>query len=222
MNQPSRLRSAASFAVWIFAALTFRSVVASAYVIPSGSMIPTLQVGDRILVEKLSLGLNLPLVEAKLGAQSPDRGDIVVFAKPATDQDLIKRVVAVAGDRVELTDGRLRVNGQAQGRTAIGPVREKDYDETSDRWFEQRYQGFAEQLGQARFTTLSLQSGGSYGPVTVPAGHVFVLGDNRDNSSDSRYWGFVPIERIRGRARRVLWSAGPEGPRWSRFLQRID
>ena len=224
MTRPSRLRSLASFAVWIFAALTFRSVVASAYVIPSGSMIPTLQVGDRILVEKLSLGVNVPLpfVQAKLGAQSPDRGDIVVFAQPVTDTDLVKRVVAVAGDRVELAGGRLRVNGQERARTALGPVREEDYDEASGRWFEQSYQGFAESLGGTRFTTLSLRAGGNYGPVTVPAGHVFVLGDNRDNSSDSRYWGFVPIERIRGRARRVVWSAGPEGPRWSRFFQRID
>lgn len=224
MNRTSRLRSLASFAVWIFAALTFRSVVAAAYVIPSGSMIPTLQVGDRILVEKLSLGLNvpLPLVEAKLAARSPDRGDIVVFAQPVTDKDLVKRVVAVAGDRVELLAGRLRVNGVEQARTALGPVREQDYDADSGRWSEQSYEAWAESLGATRFTTLSLRAGGDYGPVTVPPGHVFVLGDNRDNSADSRAWGFVPIERIRGRARRVAWSAGPDGLRWSRFFQRLE
>lgn len=224
MNRTARLRNLASFALWIFAALTFRSVVASAYVIPSGSMIPTLQVGDRILVEKLSLGLNvpLPLFEAKLGAQSPDRGDVVVFAQPATDKVLIKRVVAVAGDRVELAAGQLQINGAEQTHTALGPVREQDYDEANGRFYEQSYKAWADSLGPRRFTTLSMRAGGNYGPVTVPPGHVFVLGDNRDNSSDSRYWGFVPIERIHGRARRVIWSTGPAGLRWSRFFQRIN
>ena len=224
MNRTSRLRNLASFALWIFAALTFRSVVASAYVIPSGSMIPTLQVGDRILVEKLSLGLNvpLPLFAGKLGAQSPDRGDVVVFAQPVTDTVLVKRVVAVAGDRIELVAGQLRINGEEQAHTALGPVHEQDYDESSGRFYEQSYKAWADSLGRTRFTTLSMRAGGNYGPVTVPPGHIFVMGDNRDNSSDSRYWGFVPIERICGRARRVVWSTGPTGLRWSRFFQRID
>lgn len=221
-ERPSRIRNIASFAVWIFAALTLRTVVASAYVIPSGSMIPTLQVGDRVLVDKLSLGVNLPLVENKLAARSPSRGDVVVFAQPVTGTDLIKRVVAVAGDRVELVDGQVRVNGEPVARRPLGPVQHFDWDETNQRWYQQKFQAFSESAGQTHFTTLSLRSGGDFGPVAVPPGHVFVLGDNRDNSNDSRFWGFVPIERVRGKARRVIWSTGPDGPRWSRFFQHID
>lgn len=220
--RPSRIRSVASFAVWIFAALTLRSVVASAYVIPSGSMIPTLQVGDRVLVEKLSLGVNLPLIEGKLAARSPSPGDVVVFAQPTTGIDLIKRVVAVAGDRVELVDGQVRVNGQPVARRPLGPVQHFDWDESNQRWYQQSFQAYSEAAGQAHFTTLSLRPGSDFGPVTVPPGQFFVLGDNRDNSNDSRFWGFVPIERVRGKARRVLWSTGPAGPRWSRFFQPID
>jgi signal peptidase I len=214
----------ASFAVWIFAALTLRSVVASAYVIPSGSMIPTLQVGDRVFVEKLSLGLNVPLSDAKLGARSPTRGDIVVFAQPVTGIDLIKRVVAVAGDRVELVGGQLRINGVPVQRRPMGTAQHFDWDDTNQRWYKQSYDSWQEAADAASFTTLSLplvRHGSDFGPVVVPAGGVFVLGDNRDNSNDSRFWGFVPLQNIRGRARGVLWSSGPDGPRWSRFFQRL-
>jgi signal peptidase I len=223
MQRTTRLSNIASFAAWIFAALMFRSVVASAYVIPSGSMIPTLQVGDRILVEKLSLGFNVPFVEAKLGARMPSRGDVVVFAQPETGKDLVKRVVAVAGDTMELRDGQLLINGQLLPRRLLGPARHFDYDETQDRWYQQSYQAWQESDGKATFTTVSLRpSGGNFGPVKVPPKQVLVLGDNRDNSNDSRFWGFLPIERLRGRALGVVWSSGPDGPRWRRFFHPID
>src|SRR5439155_21532852 len=112
MRQKSKTRQTVqSLLMTLFVALTFRSFVAEAYVIPSGSMIPTLQVGDRIFVNKFIYGLRVPLVGWKAFTRSPARGEVVVFVQPKTETDLIKRVVAVGGDTVELRDGVVRVNG---------------------------------------------------------------------------------------------------------------
>jgi signal peptidase I len=215
-----------SLALTLFVALTFRSFVAEAYQIPSGSMIPTLQVGDRIFVNKFVYGLRVPLVGWKAFTRSPARGDVVVFVQPKTEMDLIKRVVAVGGDTVELRDGVVLVNGEPVARQhRAGDCRYLDYDEAGDRWYERACDAFDETMGGATFTTLRDPSlpPSSTVPVRVPAGSVFVLGDNRDNSNDSRYWGFVPIERIKGRAMFVWWSSGsPEGVRWSRLFHGID
>lgn len=227
MTKKSKTRqNAESLALTIFVALTFRAFVAEAYSIPSGSMIPTLQVGDRIFVNKFVYGLRVPLWGRKFGARSPSAGEVIVFVHPKTGDDLIKRVAAVAGDTVELRGGELWVNGVATARRRspekCGFV---DYDEHDDCWWRGECDAWHETLGKSDFTTLTLPGRGSSTtpPVRVPDGHVFVLGDNRDNSSDSRYWGFVPLDHIKGRAMFVWWSGGsPDGVRWRRLGHAIE
>jgi signal peptidase I len=212
----------------VFVALLLRSFVVEAYQIPSGSMIPTLQVGDHIWVNKMIYGLRIPFTEIKFGThwREPKRGEIVVFTHPRErDKDLIKRVVAIGGDVVELNHNVLTVNGVAVARHEEGTLHYFDYDETGDQWFERDANRFSEQMGGAEYTTLQdpAQAARAFGPVHVPPGQLFVMGDNRDNSADSRYWGFVPLNLVRGRAMVVWWSRGePEGVRLSRFGHLIE
>jgi signal peptidase I len=220
---------ARSLASTIFVVLLLRAFVVSAYEIPSGSMIPTLQVGDRIWVNKLVYGVRLPFTDIKLGTgfRPPRRGEIIVFSHPKKPQiDLIKRVVAVGGDTIEMRDQVLFINGQPMPRTPSDePTRYLDYDEEGDRWFERQCVPHREQIGEASFTTLGdpVRPMRSFPPRRVPEGSLFVMGDNRDNSSDSRYWDFVPLNLVRGRAMVVWWSqGGPDGVRLSRFGHLIE
>jgi signal peptidase I len=212
----------------VFVALLLRSFVVQAYQIPSGSMIPTLQVGDQIWVNKLVYGLRIPFTDIKLGTgyRPPRRGEIIVFSHPRDpDTDLIKRVVAVGGDEVEMRDDVVYVNGRATARTHDGARHYFDFDESDARWIERDGDAWQEQLGKAQFTTLYDPRVGprSFAPVRVPDGELFVMGDNRDNSSDSRYWGFVPLNLVRGRAMVVWWSHGqPEGIRLARLGHVIE
>ncbi len=172
--------------IFLAAALILRASVVEAFKIPSGSMIPTLRIGDYILVSKLTYGLRLPLFSQTVYQFSePKRGEIVVFVRPddpdtfenEENTNVIKRVLGVAGDTVEVKGAQLFLNG--------APLAE-----SYARWQEG---GIAE---------------GNFGPVTVPAGHVLLLGDNRDHSKDSRFWPdpFLPISRIKGRALIIYWS----------------
>jgi signal peptidase I len=221
-------QSVESIAGVVFVALLLRSFVVEAYQIPSGSMIPTLQVGDHIWVNKLVYGLRIPFTEIKLAmkVRPPKRGEIIVFSHPRDPKtDLIKRVIAVGGDEVELRDNVVYVNGVATARAHEGLRHYFDFDETSERWVERDGDAFGEQVGAAAYTTLQDPSllPRSFGPVRVPDGQLFVMGDNRDNSSDSRYWGFVPLNLVRGRAMVVWWSRGePEGVRIERFGHLIE
>jgi signal peptidase I len=212
----------------VFVALCLRSFVVQAYQIPSGSMIPTLQVGDQIFVNKLIYGVSIPFTAIKLatGFRPPRRGEIIVFTHPVErDKDLIKRVVAVGGDEVQMRDNVVFVNGVATARRDEGARHYFDFDEGSDRWVERDAEAFDLKIGPASFTTLQdpeVRARG-FGPVRVPVGQLFVMGDNRDNSSDSRYWGFVPLNLVRGRAMVVWWSHGePEGIRFARFGHLIE
>jgi signal peptidase I len=212
----------------VFVALCLRSFVVEAYQIPSGSMIPTLQVGDHIFVNKMIYGVRIPFTEIKFatGYRPPRRGEIIVFTHPAErDKDLIKRVVAVGGDEVEVRGEVVYVNGKATARRDEGARHYFDYDEGSERWVERDAEAFGERMGGASYTTLAdpgLPSRG-YERRRVPDGQLFVMGDNRDNSSDSRYWGFVPLNLVRGRAMVVWWSHGePEGIRFARFGHLIE
>ncbi len=196
-------------------ALLIRAFVVQAFKIPSGSMLETLLVGDHLLVTKFAYDVKIPLTGAVIELDEPERGDIVVFlfgqdvpvfteepgrwlqcalpglADDACPQDFIKRVVGLPGDIVEIRRKRVLVNG-----------RELD-----------------EPYVQFRDATLrNVQPRDRLGPLKVPEGKYFVLGDNRDESLDSRFWGFVDRERIKGKAWRIYWSweAG-EGPRWERM-----
>jgi signal peptidase I len=199
-----------------------RSFVAEPFKIPSSSMRPTLEVGDFILVNKFAYGLRLPIVEQKIVPLSdPKRGDVVVFRYPLnTSQDFIKRVVGLPGDRVVYRDKRLTVNGTPWPQTPGGTYSylESLRFETMERFSEtvdtgegpHEHAAAADPAlppvspGQVRAfaqrENCDYNSDGSGFACTVPPGHYFVMGDNRDRSDDSRYWGFVPDDHLRGRA----------------------
>jgi signal peptidase I len=227
-TKSARRQQLRSLMATVFVALLLRSFVVEAYQIPSGSMIPTLEVGDHIFVNKLIYGVRLPFTDYKIGTRlrPPRRGEIIVFSHPRPPHDdLIKRVVAVGGDVIAMRDNVVTVNGVAAARVAEGRLRYFDFDEANDEWVTRDGNAFAERIGRAAFTTLQdpAQPPRSFGPLRVPDGQLFVMGDNRDNSSDSRYWGFVPLNLVRGRAMVVFYSRGqPEGLRLGRFGHLIE
>jgi signal peptidase I len=202
----------------------FRLAVADWNPIPSGSMRPTLLEGDVVLVNRLAYDLKLPLTDlsvARLG--EPQRGDIVTFSSPADGTRLIKRVVAVPGDVVAMRDDVLVINGQAahyEGFTTLAEPQASGVPLPAAR--------ATESLGGSRRNVQFLSgmdARSSFGPVAVPPGHYFMLGDNRDNSADSRYIGFVPRHLLIGRAHHVLVSADVTArwePRFERWASRLQ
>ena len=182
--------------VALLLALAIRTFVVQAFKIPSGSMLPTLQIGDHILVNKFLYGprLEIPLTQMSLGRlpglRKPRPGDVIVFIWPKDrSKDFIKRVIAVEGQTVEVRNRQVFIDG-------------KPWDDPHATWVMQRGLGGA--------------AGDNYGPYTVPPDHVFVMGDNRDQSYDSRFWGPVPIADIKGQALVIYWSwDGPD--RWVRW-----
>jgi len=178
-------------------AFFIRTFVVQAFKIPSGSMIPTLLIGDHILVNKFGYGVKNPLNGAMwVAVGDPRRHDVIVFKYPQNpSQDFIKRVVGVAGDRVEIVDKKVFVNGEVLVEPNAVNL-DPGYNEARDRME----------------------------PITVPPGAVFVLGDNRDNSHDGRFWGFVDLKDVRGKAFMLYWSWDSENftVRWERLGQLIS
>ncbi len=176
-------------------ALTIRTGLAQAYLVEGPSMEPTLENGQRVLVVKYPYGLTLPSAdEALISWAAPVRGDVVILSSPLDGTDLVKRVVALGGDTIEVVDGHVLVNGQplATGRTGSC---EPAAGEDDCMWEEERSSD-----GRAWTTRRAPDSfPETLPPVAVPAGQVFVLGDHRDRSNDSRYFGCVPMTRLRGR-----------------------
>ena len=191
------VRESLSFGLMVLCLFAARSSLADHYLVPSGSMEPTLMPGDRVAVDKEAYGLRLPFTLWKLtpGAR-PARGDIVVFDSPDDGTRLIKRAVATEGDLVEIRGGHVLINGRS---LASGTAQEK------------------ERFGE-REASLDLRYGGGpdLAPVKVPPGHVLVIGDARGNSRDSRYFGFVRAEDIYARALGVYFRKG-EGFVWKRL-----
>jgi signal peptidase I len=214
-----------------------RSFLFQPFHIPSESMMETLLVGDSLFVSKFSYGFSHyslpfspPLFSGRIFGVEPSRGDIVVFRLPRDDsEDLIKRVIGLPGDRIQVTGGLVSINGQPVKRERIADfIDHDDGDQPIRRWRETLPNGVS-------FTTLDLEDHGPLDdtPVyTVPAGHFFMMGDNRDNSTDSRVLdevGYVPFENIVGRAQIIYFSIGegasawqiwrwPTALRWSRFF----
>jgi signal peptidase I len=191
-----------SLVIAVVLALFVRTWVFQAFKIPSGSMEPNLLVGDHLIVNKMLFAPAATGVErALLPHRAIRRGDVIVFKSPEEpDRDLIKRVIGLPGDRLELRRKRVYVNGQ--------PL-----EEPYVQFLEAPSTDGPERVGDLRE---------SYGPVTVPDGQYFMMGDNRDNSQDSRYWGFLPGSYVKGRALFIYFSSGPGGLlggiRWGRLL----
>jgi len=172
-----------SIVIAVILALVIRAFIVQAFKIPSGSMVPTFLVGDRIFVNKFIYGARIPLTDIRLPAvRSPQRGDIIVFRSPEEPKkDFIKRLVAFGGETVEIRDGRIIVNGEplASPRSirSITYYNRGEYGKESER-------------------------------VTVPKDSYYVLGDNSASSRDSRYWGFVPQKNLIGKAMFLYWPIG--------------
>ncbi|MES2327777.1 MAG: signal peptidase I [Pseudomonadota bacterium] len=218
-------------------AWAFRSLVGAPFNIPSGSMLPTLYIGDYVAVAKWPYGysrysfpLGLPTFEGRILGRLPSRGDVVVFRHPAENADLIKRVIALPGDTVEVRRGRLVLNGREVPRRPLPPVRVPVTANSPCRAVPPAvptvivtsgtaaciYRAYLETLpGGPSYTVLDQVDGGpadDFGPVRVPSDHVFVMGDNRDDSLDSRFptieggVGMLPVENLIGRASFTFWS----------------
>lgn len=181
----------------IIIALFIRSFLIQAFKIPSGSMLETLQIGDQILVNKFVYGVKIPFTNGKviLPVHDPEKGDIVVFKYPEDPKmDFIKRVVATAGDTIEIINKKLYVNGEL--------VTDEPYAEYKD----------------SKVIPGSFSTRDNLTKTKVPENKLFVMGDNRDNSHDSRFWGFVDLGAVRGKAMIIYWSWKKRaGPRWSRI-----
>ena len=181
--------------------LLLRSFVVEPFQIPSQSMLPTLKVGDFILVSKSTYGVRLPVLRTKLvNVSSPERGDVMVFFPPHEDRYFIKRVVGLPGDKVQVLNGVLYVNGEQMLQTLMP---EEASSPRSVVMTENLMD--SQHLIQKRISPTRLSQ--SYSTI-VPEGHYFMMGDNRDNSSDSRVWGPVPEDRIVGKAfvRWMFWN----------------
>jgi signal peptidase I len=235
-------------ALAILAALTIRWALFESYVIPSGSMLPTLLIHDHIFVNKLAYGIRFPFSETWMGQWAePQRGEIIVFKNPE-DMNifLIKRIVGVPGDKISFDHGTLYLNDKA---VELKPdpnfkdfveIRETDFKQDKEGYDSLKYYDhFQESLpvkNGTKIHSVLVRQGiydDSFGPVTVPEGHYFMMGDNRHNSRDSRYWGFMPKEYVLGRAAIVWLSCGdtlpvvsficnPLSVRWKRFLHSVE
>lgn len=200
-----------SIVVAVILALFIRTFIVQAFKIPTGSMEPNLLVGDHLLVNKFVFAPSAVLERPLLPVRDVRRGDIVVFKYPEEpERDFIKRIIGLPGETLEVRGRQVLVNGRALDEPYAHFL--LPHDGSGGAAFDVREQ---------------------YGPVTVPAGHLFAMGDNRDNSQDSRYWGFLPASYVKGRAIVIYWSwdqpvgdtGGPlgllSGTRWSRLLQLI-
>lgn len=187
-----------SIIIAILIALFIRTFIICAYKIPSRSMVPTLLVGDHILVNKFIYGVKIPLLRKTIiPVSAPKRGEIVVFIYPNDrSKDFIKRVIGVAGDKVEIKNKKIFINDQE---------------------FKDSYGIFSDHL----ILPKSMQPRDNFGPVIVPEKSIFVMGDNRDESLDSRFWGFVNLNDVEGKAFIIYWSWNRDehNLRWERLGQ---
>ncbi len=190
-----------SILIAVILALFARTFIVQAFKIPTGSMEPNLLIGDHLLVNKFVTAPTMFGFErALLPTREVRRGDIIVFKYPEEpDRDFIKRVIGLPGETIELKNKKVHVNGSSIDEGYAHVLQPPSADGTPQPW-DRRH---------------------TFGPVTVPEGHYFMMGDNRDNSQDSRFWGFLPASFVKGRAMVIYWSFGEEGTRWGRLLNQI-
>ncbi|MFH1026850.1 MAG: signal peptidase I [Pseudomonadota bacterium] len=198
----SKTREYAESILWaVVLAMIIRTCVVQSFKIPSGSMEDTLVIGDCLLVNKFIYGIKVPFTDLRLPRlRDPERGDVIVFRYPEDrSKDFIKRLIGVPGDQIQVRDKRVYVNGSL-------------------------YQNPHEVHKDPQIIPRELNHRDNFGPVTVPAHAYFVMGDNRDNSYDSRFWGFVPKADLVGRAFIKYWSWDQDKwlPRWERIGRPID
>ncbi len=171
----------------ILIAVVIRTLVIQAYKIPSRSMVPTLLIGDHLLVNKFIYGIKIPVIRTiLLPVSNPKRGDIIVFIYPNDrSKDYIKRVIGVAGDKIEIKNKNIFIN---------------------DKLYKDGFGIYSDSV----FYPAMVQPRDNYGPVVVPKNSLFVMGDNRDESADSRFWGFVDLKDVEGKALLIYWSWNSE------------
>jgi signal peptidase I len=213
-----------SLIVAILIATSFKSAIADWNDIPTGSLKPTILIGDRIIINKLAYDLKIPYTTLHLAQwANPKHGDIVVFYSPEDGKRLIKRVIGVPGDTVAMRRNRLFINGQPVNynplnQEIINQIEHKE--QLSHVFFEENLHGklHAVMLSQTRSSLTT------FGPIKIPNGKYFMMGDNRDNSADSRFFGFVERKRIVGRAIKVGISRKGSflNPRWHRFFKDLS
>lgn len=213
-----------SLVVALLIATSFRSAIADWNDIPTGSMEPTILIGDRIFVNKMAYDLKVPYTTLPIVRWSdPKRGDIVVFYSPKDGKRLVKRVVGLPGDTIAMRQNRLFINGQCAKYESLDQeiIDQFEFDQQSQHVF------FNENLTGKQHTvmfSLLRPSLNTFDPIIIPDGRYFMMGDNRDNSADSRFFGFVDRKLIVGRATIVVISK--EGsilhPRWSRFFKDLS
>lgn len=228
-KKQSIIESALSMLFALVIVFMIRSSVFESFKIPSGSMIPTLAIGDYIFVNKFAYGFKIPFTDAFLEAplyvyrrEPPKRGDVIVFRFPKDESIyFIKRVIGVAGDVIETRDKVLHINGQPVPRDPLpehqqqalldgGVLKDPQYTVTNPDFFMEHIERGANAdpavVDHLMLIDKNNGMGRNFGPVTVPADSLFCMGDNRDVSNDSRYWGFVPMKNVAGRATFIWFS----------------
>lgn len=212
--------------VFLAVMVVFRSAIADWNQVPSGSMQPTILEGDRVVVNKLAYDLKVPFTTWHIAEwDAPKRGEIVTFYSPKDERLLIKRVIGIPGDTIAMRNNQLFINGEAAVYTQLDQSVVNELDDYQQRHHAFFYEQFDNVVHPVMMRPALPNNANTFGPVQIPAGKYLMLGDNRDNSADSRYIGLIDRDRITGRAHTVAFSVNYEDyylPRPERFIKPLE